>query len=209
MTTFPSSALTAACPQHMCAVFTFRQTTPGRDAPVIYHLDAQDRVIHVNTAWDQALKAADAPYLSRSNIVGRSLWDGIRDPAVQSIYHQLLARVRMGRDLRIPIRCDTPSHRRLFELQLLNAGDETVTCISAPIWVERRAAVTLLDTTQSRSSALVMICAWCKRIDLGSQNWVEIETAMTQGQLFATAPLPQLSHGICDDCAGCVDTLLG
>jgi hypothetical protein len=66
---------------------------------------------------------------------------------------------------------------------------------------EERESVRLLEMTPERSDAILIICSWCKQVQLGEDTWAEVETAVQQLGLFEAMKLPQLSHGMCPDCA--------
>ena len=66
---------------------------------------------------------------------------------------------------------------------------------------ELRESVRLLEIETARSQEFLIICSWCKRVKLDEDVWVEVEEAVQKLGLFETAVLPQLSHGMCPDCA--------
>lgn len=65
---------------------------------------------------------------------------------------------------------------------------------------EQRSPVRLLDAGAPRSEEVLPVCAWCRRIRLEGEEWVEIEDAAGRFDLFGSDPLPRISHGICPDC---------
>ena len=46
----------------------------------------------------------------------------------------------------------------------------------------------------------VVVCGWCKRIEIDQGNWKEVEEAVIKLDLFKKGKIPQVTHGICDDC---------
>jgi hypothetical protein len=73
----------------------------------------------------------------------------------------------------------------MLELTLLPAQGIRFTS-----WVERDA------------EALVLMCAWCKRIAVPGSRWLEVEEALQELRLFDETRVPKISHGVCTDCKG-------
>jgi hypothetical protein len=71
-------------------------------------------------------------------------------------------------------------------------------------WVEREEPcsepIQLLDPTIPKNTEMLLrMCAWCKKIHVGS-SWLEIEEAIGRMGLFDHAAMPTITHGICDRC---------
>ncbi len=45
------------------------------------------------------------------------------------------------------------------------------------------------------------ICAWCERVAVPAQGWLEIEVAIAVLPALAEPRLRQLTHGVCEVCA--------
>jgi hypothetical protein len=43
------------------------------------------------------------------------------------------------------------------------------------------------------------MCAWCKRVRV-NHDWLEVEEAIAQLNLFAAPTLPQITHSLCSEC---------
>jgi len=65
---------------------------------------------------------------------------------------------------------------------------------------ESRPPVELLKADIKRSEQFLRICSMCKRIALSANDWVEVEVAVQQLELFQRSVMPQFTHGICQDC---------
>jgi hypothetical protein len=52
------------------------------------------------------------------------------------------------------------------------------------------------------------MCGWCKRTQLPTGRWVEIEEAVEELGLFEDSPLPGVTHGICLPCHEAMDRML-
>ena len=167
---------------------------------VLYKIDDRDRILSVNAHWDRFAQANDAPDLIGSQIFGRSLWDFIADKETREIYRMLLNRVRAGRSVVFRLRCDSPCHRRLLEMELALLEQQAVLFRTRVIRAEEREVVPLLAHDSPRSGEIVRVCAWCSRINNSGSNWVEVEDAIGPAELFEVPLLPELSHTICPPC---------
>ncbi len=180
------------------------------DVSVRYVIDAEDRISSVDEEWDRFAAANDGAALRRPAILGQSLWAHITDATTRSLYQQIVTRVRQGRSSRFTLRCDGPACRRLLEMTIRAAADGSVTFETYPVQVEDREPVALLDRSTARSTDLLRSCAWCNRVDagVGAAEWVSVEEATARLRLFELDRMPQLTHGICEDClASMMDTL--
>lgn len=166
--------------------------------PVIYRIDADDRIVYVNAAWslDPATGLAGGQH-----VLGRRLWDCFADPSTQELYVHMVRRSRQGRVARVEYRCDTAELRRWFEMAIVAVGDGMVEFSSRLRRQEQRAPVALLATAQARDDRFVRMCSWCQRIAMPDGGWTIIEGAVRELGLLAQETLPRLTHGICEECA--------
>lgn len=65
---------------------------------------------------------------------------------------------------------------------------------------EKRICQPVLQKDARRGDSVLLICSWCKKIDIRDGNWQEIEDAVKNLKLFESGNLPQLSHGRCLSC---------
>jgi hypothetical protein len=66
----------------------------AQSTPVVYHLDANDRISYVNRTWDRFALANDSPALCAPGVLDRALWDLITGAEIGAQYHFLLAYAR-------------------------------------------------------------------------------------------------------------------
>ncbi len=167
-----------------------------------YRIDAGDRIVSVCENWQAFAERNDAPDACFApRVIDSSIWDHIQDPETHHIYKVLVEKVRQTKTpITIPLRCDAPDLRRELEITLIPGADGDVTFLSKTIRVEPRASAPLLAGCQPRSEDFVRICSFCKKIDLGGDQWVEMETAVVEKEYFNDAPLPQLTHAVCPIC---------
>lgn len=169
-----------------------------------YELDREDRVVQVSPNWEAFASSNDAPELTSSKVVGRPLWDFITDLETRHLYVLLLAQVRRGSTLRLPLRCDAPARRRFLLLTLSPLLAGGVRLESQVVREEERPAEPLLARTTPRSTALLRMCSWCQRVAVNDTVWTELEEAVARLDLFGRLPLPHISHGVCPRCSASV-----
>lgn len=166
---------------------------------VRYTVNADDDIVFVNEAWDTFAQENGAAHLTSTHVLGRSLWDFVTDDTTRLLYRDVLARIRGTTAMRFTFRCDAPACRRHLELEVTGGRNGDAVFLVRTLKEEPRPAQPLLDPAQLRSDALLRMCSWCKRIDVNG-HWVDVEEAVTALGLFDRPRLPQVTHGICDDC---------
>jgi hypothetical protein len=170
--------------------------------PIVYRVDAADRIVYVNDAWDAFAHQNEGTAVVAAQVVGRPLWEFISDLSTRTIYRSALGRIRAGSELRFGFRCDSPSCRRIMEMQILLADEPgSVEFRSSTIAEDHRQppAVTWAAGGSRDEDSLVRMCGWCNRIDVGSV-WTEFEEALPQLRLMERANPPSVTHGICESC---------
>lgn len=165
---------------------------------LVYRIDADDRITRVNEGWDCFATANDAPELRQPDILGRSLWDFIHGDEVRHLHRVLLERARKGnRILDLPFRCDSPEVRRFMLMDLWPLPDDEVEYRCRVQYRELRPPVALFERHAPRKGPLLRMCAWCRRVDIGDDTWVEVEDAIAILNLFENDNLPPLTHTVC------------
>lgn len=172
------------------------------EPPIRYIIDADDRIVYVDPAWSRFAEANDGGELRHPDILGQSLWDHVSDATTRTLYQRIVARVRQGKLARFTLRCDGPACRRLLEMTVRAAPDGSVTFETLPLSIEEREPQVVLSRGASRSTDLLRTCAWCNRVNVGTGTgeWVAVEDATDRLRLFEFRQLPQLTHGICEEC---------
>jgi hypothetical protein len=180
-------------------VVTEEQDTVSRT--FIHTIDANDLIVFVNEDWLTFARENSAPELSRDAVLGESLWTYVSGLEVRHLYQILLAKVRQSRlSLTVPFRCDSPNLRRLMEMEIVFLPGKHIQMESRLLSLEKREPVALLEESAPRSNECITVCSWCKKVRLPDSIWVEAEQAIRQLRLFEESQLPQLTHGICQDC---------
>lgn len=169
--------------------------------PVLYRIDIEDRLAELNDGWLAFAQANGGDALHPSNILGRSLWDFIADAETRHLYQHMIRRLRQaGPPVRFRFRCDAPDRRRLLAMEI--SGDKTggIQFSVTSVLEDPRVSLPFFEPAQARGEGFLTICGWCKRTQLPTGQWVEIEEAAEELGLFEVSPLPGLTHGICPPC---------
>ncbi|MCW5547770.1 MAG: hypothetical protein KIT44_02305 [Opitutaceae bacterium] len=168
---------------------------------VLYQIDAEDRICHVNETWEDFAQENAGQALICARVLGQSLWDQICDATTRELYRQMVKRAREGHTVRFHYRCDAPDRRRLFRMTITPVGAGVVEFVSQLRREEVRPKVMLLDRLeQNRSEELVRICSWCEKAALPDGRWVPVEEGVEAMKLMQRERLPGLTHGICEHC---------
>jgi hypothetical protein len=172
----------------------------SHEACVRYRINDRDEITFVDGAWDRFAETNDGAEIVGNKVLGRILWDFISDGVTRQLYQQIVARVRQGHQAQFKLRCDSPSCKRHLEMTIHAAGTDIIEFATQSLQVEDRPPMALLARGTPRSTELLRACAWCNRIDVGSDEWTEVEVAVERLKLFEVGRMPQLTHGICEAC---------
>jgi hypothetical protein len=171
------------------------------EATFVYRIDANDIVIFVDHNWLAFAQENDARFLIDPAGWHQSLWKFITGLETRYLYRMMIEKVRTtGKVMSIPFRCDSPGRRRFMEMHIVPLPEHQVEFRSHILRQERRASVRLLDGSRVRSSDLITMCSWCKRVKVPPESWEEVEEAVKDLDLFGASRLPQITHGMCPLC---------
>ena len=167
----------------------------------IWIIDGADKIVRVNEDWLDFARENIAPQLIASVVLGQPIWHFIQGQETVYLCKQIFDRVRAGfSPVKFPFRCDSPDCRRFMEMKLSLLPGNAIEFISHILREEWREPVDLLDASRDRSGEFLKICSWCKRINIPSQGWGEIEAAIGALDLFDHFSMPRMTHTICDAC---------
>jgi hypothetical protein len=167
---------------------------------ISYRINERDEIVFVNDQWSNFSAANGAPELASDKIIKRSLWSFISGNTIQELYRQILQKARAGQAMRFNLRCDSADVRRFLELSVSLKKNGEVQFNSRTLRAEARPSQMIYDTNALRSDEILIVCSWCKKINTGAEIWEEVENAIVSLGLFDLKALPQLSHGMCNDC---------
>lgn len=166
----------------------------------IHRVDSEGVITFVNDEWVEFAIENGAPGLLGASVVGRSLWDFIADRETRHLSRLIIDKVRSsGAAITLPYRCDSPALRRYMEMEIVPLDKGAVEFRNSIIRTEAREPVALIDMEAARSESFLTICSWCRRARSG-RTWVELEEVVRALGLFSMVPMPQITHGICEDC---------
>lgn len=109
--------------------------------------------------------------------MGRSLWEFVGDVTTRQVYRDLLARVRGGRTVSFPYRCDSPSLRRFMRMTMMPGAGNSVAFEGVTLRAEPRVLPMSTGPADPPIDALVRMCSWCKRVAMVGE-WVELQLAV-------------------------------
>jgi len=166
---------------------------------VTYRLDANERLVDVDSGWDAFALANGADRLRGAAVLGRSIWDLISDPDVRRLYTPLFRAVReRAESVEFPFRCDAPHAMRYMRMLVSPADGGGLVLRSilereaprAPAGVERK--------RQHGLSQMVQLCSSCCSLAT-SNGWVEVQAGI--GDVTSQAELPlRVAYSYCPDC---------
>jgi hypothetical protein len=178
----------------------------GGSAAVEFCIDADDRLVAVNHAWDAFARDNGAPQLV-APLPGRPIWQSFASGEVRELWRLLIDRVRHERvEARVPFRCDAPGMRRWFQMTIMPGRHGTVSFRSALVFEEPRPTVSLIDLRAERDAAgpSVEVCSLCSRGHDGAR-WSDLEDLMRRRRLLEAPLVPPVAYGVCPAC----EALLG
>jgi hypothetical protein len=169
--------------------------------PVCYRIDRHDRLEEFNDGWSEFARANDGVGLEPEAVRGRKLWDFVADATTVGLYQAMCSRLRdSSAPMHVHFRCDAPDRRRLLTMTMTAVDHGAIEFAVSSVSEEFRPKVALLDASTPRSTAELNMCAWCKRVQLSADRWLDVEDAVETLALFETVRLPLLSHGVCPPC---------
>ena len=180
----------------------------NHQADVRYRINDRDEITFVDEAWDRFAETNDGAEAVGHEVLGRVLWDFISDGVTLQLYQKIVARVRQGHQAHFNLRCDSPSCKRHLEMTIHAPETGIVEFTTQSLHVEHRAPMALLAKGSPRPTELLRACAWCNRIEVGSEAWKEVEVAVGQLKLFEAGQMPGLTHGICGECFAAMTSTL-
>lgn len=174
---------------------------PNENEPVIYYTDRRGFITEVNDGWQQFSAENHGEAVAGDLVLGTSVWACVVDISLRKIYKLLFERARAGAPISLTYRCDAPDRRRWWNMTICGVANDRMKFESRLLREEPRPTVTLLEPGHRRSEWFVQICSWCQLVATESEGWVPVEGAVRIMGLLEGEEFPQLSHGICPDCA--------
>ena len=167
---------------------------------VIYRINSRDEIVFVNDKWNQFASANNSVNLMKHEVIRKPIWSFITDYSTRELYQQMVETVRKGKTIQFKYRCDSPDRRRFMEMAITFHKDNNVQFESKTIFTEERHFQKLLDVGANRSDNFLVMCSFCKKVNIKEDDWLNVEDAMQAMRIFESDEVALLSHGICKEC---------
>lgn len=175
----------------------------------IYEIDAEDRIVFCNSAWDAFAVENGGEQLQFERIKGRVLWDFVDGASTTDVFSRLISHVREGNSVKFKFRCDSPSMFRLLEMKMALTAKKRVRFSTRIISVGDRDSISIqTEETTLPDEPPLLVCSWCGRLKIHRQSWQQIDIAVSKIGLFEKERMPPISHGICERCLKEINSLL-
>ncbi len=169
--------------------------------PLVYRIDAANRIVWVNEAWSEFARANHGESVMPAQILGHDLLTSFADGTVRQLYANMIQHVRTGRTVRFDYRCDAPDKRRTFTMEIRPRPDGEVEFLSSLRHETPRAPVVLLKPGMPRDKErFIRLCGWCQCVAMPDGRWLPVEEAVVELHLLEVAVLPRITHGMCPAC---------
>lgn len=174
---------------------------PGENESVVYCTDNKGLITAVNEGWQVFAARNRGEAVAGDRVLGFDVWGCVVDPSLRAIYELLFKRAQAGAQVSFTYRCDAPDRRRWLNMTISRLEANRIQFESKLLREESRPLVALLEPGHQRSECFIRVCSWCQLVATESDGWVPVEKAVILLGLMEEDELPQLSHGICPDCA--------
>ena len=168
---------------------------------VRYQIDRNDRICFVNQAFSDFASDNDAFDLVGDAILGRALWEFITDETVCALNKMLILKARRThRVVSFPCRCDSPELLRSMEMVILPLDHGTLEFQCRIVRQQIRSLRKLWGRQARPAPVSLRVCSWCNKVDIGGDNWQELDWLLAQRPLLDEEPPLSLTHGACPEC---------
>ncbi|MCX8065919.1 MAG: hypothetical protein N3G21_12235, partial [Candidatus Hydrogenedentes bacterium] len=133
-------------------------------------------------------------------VIGKNLFNFIYSKDVKQIYREIIACVKNGKTIKFPFRCDSPTHVRNF-FMTINLDEEKKVTFTSEFLSEnlRETPLKAIYSTNISEEYMLVMCSWCKKVKTQA-GWLELEEVLNKEKIFIKREIPQISHGICEEC---------
>lgn len=161
-----------------------------------YTLDAENRIIAIQGAWDEFAIDNNGDEITANNVIGKSLLRYVTGKVTRNALLNLLAKVRCHHVTAVmDYRCDSPSSKRWMRMTLTSEpkGHIRVTC--QLIRQQAYTQVVQITCASERNKYTVVRCSLCNRINQ-QDGWYEVEDLANKHQCFHWLVI----YGLCPNC---------
>src|SRR5262245_30076587 len=97
------------------------------DLRPVHAIDAFNRIVAVSPGWLGFMRTLAGRELNLDEVIGRPLWDLLPGTQVRQLWEILFERVRaVGAPVFVPMRADTPSQRRVLDVELHSMPERAI-----------------------------------------------------------------------------------
>lgn len=171
-----------------------------KEGNIVYRINPEHKIVFVNEYWYQFASENNAPELTAASVLDQSLWSFLRHGDSRDIYTEILKKFHPNKNVVFRFRCDSPDYKRLLEMNISADDNGEIQFETRILQIEKLRKENFVDSEFGRTSEMLRVCSWCKRFDVGQENWEEIEKAVNSLGFFENNGLPQLTHGMCQSC---------
>ncbi|MEL6105314.1 MAG: hypothetical protein AAFU85_04730 [Planctomycetota bacterium] len=182
--------------------------TLNEPSTVTYAIDGQDRLIHVDESWSAFAESNEGGRTLRpESVIGRSLWEYIRDPQLQMCYKRLLEIVRgSDRPLDFEFRCDSPLFQRHMRMTMRRENNECVTFECSTEQTIRQKAIVRIAAGSSVGKSCKR-CSLCNLFQIEEDVWGEADELVQRCKVMNRPTPPTIIWTVCPGCRDRMSTL--
>lgn len=167
-------------------------------------VDRFDRIIAVSDNWDEVAQQGKAKTSIQNNqVLGKEFNSFIRDERTRMYFDASLKLCRVRNEtLFRTYRCDSPTHKRFMELELVPLPNKSVAMNHYLLKEEPFANLIEIEDVEDKQNPFhagifqYVRCSLCNALKpVGSHEWLEPATMVTEhAQQF------KVIHSVCPDC---------
>lgn len=167
--------------------------------PILYRLDAENRIVDVGGDWDRFAIDNDAEEISGHTVVGVPLRRFVSGDITRMFLDTMLMRVRVSNaPVSASYRCDSPGLKRQMAMTLNPDGQDIVVTHRVVAVEHLPRPLQVVKASDSGRRRLVKRCSMCARLSLpgGAAIAAEDYQSATANSLLAVI------YDICTNCQG-------
>jgi hypothetical protein len=164
---------------------------------ITYRIDAKDRIVEVGGAWkDFAYANGGNP--DPSAVIGRPLWDFVRDEGTREVYRLIVLEARRRRTpIHIPFRCDSAEIERHMTMTIAPDEHDEVLFICK---LRHSCKLTLPQIVNGDARPMMVVeCERCYRIHT-RHGWKPCWDAVVSGDVEIDNRPIKIRRDSCYDC---------
>lgn len=182
---------------------------PEKSSVVSYTIDEDDIIVEVSSSWQLFAKENFAVGLTEREVLGRPLWDFIKDESTRSLYKALLRAVRAkGQPISFPFRCDSPRIRRYMVMNVTPHDDGHISFTNELVETRSRNPEIYFQNMLGSNKLYYVMCSVCNKVRAFEEkgNWQEVEDAFTA--LAHMDDPVQVVYELCESCSSFMNSSL-